>query len=312
MFMLKILSLFGSAVLALPVSVPAGAAQQLSHDDARRIIKNIEKGSDRFEDSLDAAMNRGGFETSARESAKRLVEEFEDAADVLENNFDEDDAAVPAARAVLKHAAAIDEFVATHGISGRAAEDWRRLRMELDKLSRAYAVNWTWPVVVIQSAPQAAEVPMPGVVVERDPSQQATVIIEQPRASIPYRLSHEQMKGLMERIESHADAFRSSLGESLENSRLDDTNAEDRIKQYVKDFENVSDQLEDRYDDDNAAVDSVKEVLRRAAGIDQFMQTHNMSARSQSDWSKLRADLDELAAAYNGAFDWTTAIFVLK
>jgi hypothetical protein len=120
------------------------------------------------------------------------------------------------------------------------------------------------------------------------------------------------MEALMKRIEKDADAFRSSLSDSLEHSPLDDTSAEATMKQYGKDFENATDRLKDRYGDHDAAVDNVKDVLTRAASIDQFMRAHNMSARAQSDWSTLRGDLDELAAAYNGTFDWNTVIFVVK
>lgn len=124
-------------------------------------------------------------------------------------------------------------------------------------------------------------------------------------AQRPYRLSEDQMKELLERIEKGADSFRDSLKDALSKSRFDDTRAEDDINRFVKDFESATDQLESRYDDNRSASTSVLEVLRRAASIENFMLRHPLSQRAQSDWSFLRRNLDELAAAYNVAWNWT-------
>ena len=48
-------------------------------------------------------------------------------------------------------------------------------------------------------------------------------------AQRPYRLSEDQMKNLLERIEKGADSFRDSLKDALGQSRYDDTRAEDNI-----------------------------------------------------------------------------------
>jgi DNA repair exonuclease SbcCD ATPase subunit len=120
----------------------------------------------------------------------------------------------------------------------------------------------------------------------------------------PYRLTEQQIKNLLDRIEKGADRFRGSLKDALSDSRFDDTRSEDRINDFVKEFESATDRLEERFDDDRSATGAVEEVLRRAASIDSFMIRHSLSSRAQTDWASLRSNLDELARAYNVAWSW--------
>ena len=125
------------------------------------------------------------------------------------------------------------------------------------------------------------------------------------KAQHPYRLSEKEMKSLMERIEKGADKFRHSLDSALDHSRLDHSKTEDRINDFVKGFEQATEHLKSRFDDDRSAASTVEEVLRRASQIDGFMRSHEVRAGAQSDWSDLRRNLDELAAAYNVSWDWS-------
>jgi hypothetical protein len=129
-------------------------------------------------------------------------------------------------------------------------------------------------------------------------------IVGSARAQRIDRMSEQEMKNLLERIEKGADRFRESVGKGLDRSRLDDTKTEDNINQYIKDFEQATDRLKSRFDDDSSATSTVEEVLRRAANIDNFISRSRVSPRAESDWRQLRGDLDELARAYNVAWTW--------
>lgn len=282
---------------------PVHPAQQISYHESKRVIDRIEKSADRFKDSFKHAAHHSGIDSATQAAAIRLVKDFDDAAEILKHNYNKDNAASPAAEAVLRTGAAIDRFMVQHTLTPHAQQDWRSLRTDLDQLARAYNVAWTWPVVVLEERP--------AVVVQERPA----VVLEQPRAvivDVPYRLSHDEMEGLLKRLEQHADVFKDSLKDSLDKSRFDDTSAEGRIKSFVKDFEEATDRLKERYSDKNSAVETATDVLRRAARIDEFMRTNTLSARAQTDWATLRHDLDELAAAYNGSFDWSTVTFVIR
>jgi DNA-binding TFAR19-related protein (PDSD5 family) len=118
------------------------------------------------------------------------------------------------------------------------------------------------------------------------------------------RMTDDQVKNLIERVEKGTDSFRAALDSSLDHSRLDGSRTEDNINRFVKDFEQAADRLEDRYGDRNTAAGLVGEVLRRAAFIDNFMLRHALTPSAQSSWATLRTHLDDLARAYRVSWSW--------
>lgn len=127
-------------------------------------------------------------------------------------------------------------------------------------------------------------------------------------AQAPTRLSDDQVQRLLDRIEKAADTFRESLDDALDKSRVDDSKFEEEVNRYVEAFENATDRLEKRFDDDKAAASDVEEVLTRAAAINGMMSRFELTDRAQSDWRLLRTDLNELARAYNVVWEWRVAV----
>lgn len=123
----------------------------------------------------------------------------------------------------------------------------------------------------------------------------------------PTRLSDDQVERLLERIEKAADKFRESLDDALDKSRMDDSKLEGELNRYVQGFENATDRLEKRFDDDKSSSEDVREVMTRAAAINGMMTRFEFTDRAQGDWRLLRNDLNELARAYNVTWEWVVA-----
>ena len=120
----------------------------------------------------------------------------------------------------------------------------------------------------------------------------------------PYRLSDKEVERILHRIENQANNFRHSLDAALDRSRLNGTNREDDINRFIKNFDEQTKRLHDRFNDHKSVAADVEAVLNRAADIDQFMRRQRLNERAQNDWSALRASLDELATAYNVTWRW--------
>jgi hypothetical protein len=120
----------------------------------------------------------------------------------------------------------------------------------------------------------------------------------------PYRLNDKEVEQIIHRVEKQADSFRKSLHDALNRSRFDKTKREDDINDYVKEFSKQTSRLHDNFDHHKSTAPDVETVLDRAARIDVFMSRRPLTARAQSDWSALRANLDELAQAYNVTWRW--------
>ncbi len=262
------------AVISLAGLFTAAQAQRpyrLSEQEVKNLLDRIEKGADRFRASVEDALDKSRSDNTGTEfSINHFMKDFEAATDRLEQRFDDNRSAAGLVEEVLRRAILIDSFMTRQPLTRRAQDDWMQLRGGLDELSRAYNVYWTWTGDMTRA----------------------------------YRLSDKQVESLLERIENNAALFRNSLDGALDRSRLDSTNAEDNINQFVKDFEAATDRLEDRFDNKQSAAGDAEEVLNRARRIDNFMSRHLLTTNAQSDWGNLRGDLNELALAYRVAWRW--------
>ncbi|MFL6216052.1 MAG: hypothetical protein ACJ74J_19370 [Blastocatellia bacterium] len=284
-----------AAILALMLL--AGFANQalaqrpyrLSEGDLRGLMSRLERDSDQFRKSLDSSLDRSRLDGSrAEDRINDFVKDFEQATDRLKDRFDDDRSASATVQEVLDRGAAIDRFIVSHRVSGRAYDDWMRVRTDLDELASAYSVAWTWPVIEVTVAPGAVVATDTPVVVERHAR----------------RVNDNEVKTIISRIDAQAERFRKSLDHALDHSRFNHTGAEDDINAFVKNFERSTDRLKDHFGRHNAAASDAEEVMRRAARIDAFMRAHDLDSRSQSDWQALRHNLDELALAYNVSWRW--------
>ena len=125
------------------------------------------------------------------------------------------------------------------------------------------------------------------------------------QAQIPYRISDKEVEKILKRTKNDSNKFRKSLDSALDRSSLNGTNREDDINAFVKDFDKETDRLYDRFKDHKSVSGDVETVLERASRIDRFMQHHQFrNDKAQRNWSAVRADLEQLAQAYNVTWNW--------
>ncbi|NOT49352.1 MAG: glycine zipper family protein [Acidobacteria bacterium] len=117
------------------------------------------------------------------------------------------------------------------------------------------------------------------------------------------RVNDRQVGNIIRNIERRSDNFRKSFDVALDRSRLDGTYTEDNVNEYVKSFEDATNNLRSRFNGKTAIASDVDKVLNRAAMIDQFMRTNLKQPRVQGDWTLLKSDLQQLANAYSVAFN---------
>ncbi|MDQ1590963.1 MAG: hypothetical protein QOG71_1590 [Pyrinomonadaceae bacterium] len=127
-----------------------------------------------------------------------------------------------------------------------------------------------------------------------------------------YRNNTYQTRTILTRLETNSERFRLSLSQSLDQGRLDGTRREENIATVLDDFNQVVDQLRERNDRQQLVAADVEALLARASRLDRFMTNQSnrqgnrtVSARAQSDWAAVRADLDQLAGIYNVAWNRT-------
>jgi len=118
------------------------------------------------------------------------------------------------------------------------------------------------------------------------------------------RQDNRQIEPLLTRIEQRAASFQNTMQRAVDQSRLDNTQKEERIDRLMADFQEAASNLRTRYFRREANDSDVRTLLDRGVGIDGFMQRRQLSTTAQTEWRLLRSDLDSLAAAYNIAWNW--------
>src|SRR5262245_45055597 len=86
----------------------------------------------------------------------------------------------------------------------------------------------------------------------------------------------EDVKRILKRLEEDTDRYSKSLDSALDKSALNGTRSEDEINNYVHQFEEATDHLKDKYEDQGAAPNLAREVLSRGQSIDRFMRRNNL------------------------------------
>lgn len=120
----------------------------------------------------------------------------------------------------------------------------------------------------------------------------------------PHRLNDKEVKKLMAQLKKDAGRFRKSLDSSLDKSRLDGTSREDDINAILKNYEDATERLYDRFKDNKSVGADVEAVLDGAAELDRLMTRRIASEKAERDWAAVRDDLRRLADAYNVSWRW--------
>lgn len=124
-------------------------------------------------------------------------------------------------------------------------------------------------------------------------------------AQRPYR-NDRAVRQILNRLDNRTNQFRNSMDAAIDRSRIDGTRREDRINEFIQDFDNAVEQLRSRFASRTETVADVEAVLNVATRIDRFMQRNRLTTNAQNDWIAMRTDVSQLAAAYNINWNWNT------
>ena len=110
-----------------------------------------------------------------------------------------------------------------------------------------------------------------------------------------------RLRDSVKRLDNLSGDFQRHLDSALDRSRYDDSQREDRINDVARDFRNATDNLKDRYDDGknlNRSSGEARRVLQLGSVINAFMMRNQLDGRVESDWSRIRQELNVVASAY--------------
>ena len=115
-------------------------------------------------------------------------------------------------------------------------------------------------------------------------------------------LNKAQVKAIINRVETRVDNFIRNFDKSLDKSSLNGSNREDWLNKRAKDLERATDELRrefDRRDTWAENKDEVRKCLNIASDIDKNMRNYRYGPVTESNWARIRFDLNSLADVYN-------------
>jgi outer membrane lipoprotein SlyB len=255
----------GIAVASAVVMADQQQAYRASDQQLKDMVGRLDSDRDAFQASLRRASNRNSPEQrQAADHLDRSLNSFQQAADLLRDRVNGRQSNTADAENVLRRASVIDDSMMRDPLDTATQQAWQSVRVDLNDLARAYGINWNWTAA-------------PGT---------------------SYRVDDKQVQQLLNQIATKAGRFDKSLDRAFDSSRVD-SRAQDAFRQSVTGFRQAVTQLSASVNGRQSSTLGTDDVLRRGAGIDNFMQRNQLSTQAEQNWLALRSDLDGLAHAYN-------------
>src|SRR5262249_1549627 len=120
-----------------------------------------------------------------------------------------------------------------------------------------------------------------------------------------YNLNDFQMRQLIDRLNTRSATFSRNLRMDLNRRSYNDRNSVDEVRSQLSSFETALVQLRNRVNSRQSSSSDPRNVLDRAAFLKNFISDSQLSYQTENNWSSLRTDLDQLANAYNIAWNWS-------
>ena len=112
---------------------------------------------------------------------------------------------------------------------------------------------------------------------------------------------NRNLEATIKNLKNRSREFARRLDRELDRGRYDDSRREDRLNALAEDFRNATARLDSEYDgrgDYRNSQDEARRVIQLGQQIDNALYRSRLNYNVQSDWNRIRQDLDVLANAY--------------
>ncbi len=256
-----------------------------SKGQIEQILKRIEEKTDRFTKVFDESLDDSRLNGSrAEDNYTDLAKNLENQTDELRREFNRNDSYAentPNVRSVVNAATDVDRIMKRRNFGRQTENLWLGLRADINSLARIYRVP-----AISSSSYRVVSRGNAGTV-QRNPRGRA--------------FSKQQVKELIKKIEEGTDAFTKRFDETLDDSRLNGSRAEDNYTDRARDLEHAADELRREFDQNDPGGENREnaiKVLTAATVVDRIMKSRNYGNQTEAAWLGLRADINLLAGIY--------------
>jgi hypothetical protein len=108
------------------------------------------------------------------------------------------------------------------------------------------------------------------------------------------RATNQQLRTLLDRIESKTETFQNTINLAANNDR----NRDDELISLVQDFATATYSLQSRVNARQNAGNEVTDILDKSSLINRFITRNRVTGRTATQWQAMKVDLNTLASYY--------------
>ena len=274
-------TIFTTFILALVTAGMAstGMAQYGTNDATiRDVVRRIQTRTDALQRAVQNAADRNNYRV---DDIDRLILDFESSLNQLDRRLGTRRTNTSDAQVVLDRAAQIDNFFAANRLGAGSRREWQAIRPDVEQLANFYNLNVSW--------------------------NSGGVFEGGNNGNNNYNLSDFQMRQLVDRLNVRSATFSRNLRNDLNRRSSNDRYSLDEVRRQLSDFETALTQLRNRLNSRQSSSSDARNVLERAAFLNNYITNRELGYQTENSWSSLRPDLDQLASAFNIAWNWSTS-----
>ena len=271
--------LLGLILALVTAGMATTSMAQFSRNDsaARDVVRRIQTQTDSLQRAVQNASDRGTYRV---DDIDRLLVDFESAVNQLDRRLASRRASTADVQVLLDRGAQIDTFFLNNRLGSGSRREWQALRSDLDQLAGYYNLTPRW-----ESTSSAGGYG---------------------GGNNDYNLNDFQMRQLVDRLNVRSATFSRNLRNDL--NRVDTYNRYpvDEVRRQLSDFEMALVQLRNRVNSRQSTSSDARNVLDRAAYLNNFItDRRQLSYQTTNNWTAMRTDLEQLANAFNIAWNWS-------
>jgi YMGG-like Gly-zipper len=274
-------TIFMTFLLALVTTGMATAAMAqfgANETAVRDIVRRIQTRTDSLQRAVQNAADRNNYRV---DDIDRLILDFESAANQLDRRLGSRRGVSADVQTLLDRGEQIDNFFANNRLGGGSRREWQAIRSDLDQLAGYYNLTPRW-------------------------NSGGTGNVGGGVGNNDYNLSDFQMRQLIDRLNTRSATFSRNLRQDLNRGSYNGRYSLDEVRSHLSDFETALVQLRNRVNSRQVGSSDARNVLDHAAFLNNFITDRQLSYQTENNWSALRTDLDQLASAFNIAWNWST------
>ncbi len=249
-----------------------GMAQLVTNNsNIQDVVRRIQTRTDSLQRAVQNAADRNNYRV---DDINRLILDFENAANQLDRRLTSRRANSSDAEVLLNRAGQIDNFFANNRLGAGSQREWRTIRTDLELVAAFYSLNLPWSGSVSVGGNNNT-------------------------------LNDMQMRQLLDSINVQAATFSRNFRQDLNRARYNDRYALDEVRQQLTQFETALAQLRNRINTRQSTSADARNLLERAAYLNNYVTERQLSNQTENNWNMLRSNLDRVASAFNLAWNWS-------